>query len=188
MKCYPLRSRCCQCSAHNPSYPLPCSRILSPNEVRLEQPAPEAPCQWAVLRLLEVFVFVFVLAKYIELLKWPGISVPPPIKPLTNASRCWNINTQTLLLQSGQLEGMISKDENSIFQPCPGFNHIKPHPHTPLHTRSSPGCPTMHIWLQHTKQPCQDLQVHVDVLNDEQVLILTLAHTLSLKGKKRMHA
>lgn len=106
MKCYPLRSRFCQCSAHNPSYPPPCSRTLSPNEVRLEQPAPEAPCQWAVLRLLEVFVSVFVLPKYIELLKWPGTSVPPPIKPLTNASRCWNINTQALLLQSGQLEGM----------------------------------------------------------------------------------
>jgi len=44
----------------------------------------------------------------------------------------------------------ISKGENIISEPCPVFNHIDPHPHTPFHTPPISGCPAKHIWLQYT--------------------------------------
>jgi len=50
--------------------------------------------------------FVLVLTKHIEFLKCSGISVPMPIKPLTNDSRVLEYKYSSLLLQSGQLGGM----------------------------------------------------------------------------------
>lgn len=44
----------------------------------------------------------------------------------------------------------------------------------------------LYIYTQAYMKSCQDLQLHVDVLNDKQVVFLALTNTLSLKEKKSM--